>query len=413
MPLLLAVCVVWSFPARAQQPIDTALPPSLPAGGASAPLGVVAPPTPVPNMPVTPPGQPQPAPFQPRVVEGAPPQPPAAEKPSLTLQGLQKMINEAPQAIANVPKEIPDLSTIKKDISRAVRPLDPNKFNGENFEKLPYTDSMMFSEPELQRFYEAVKGNLSGAADEQVAVQVKLPKVAPTFYINSVLYEGPRNWTIWLNSRRIRVGATFPELEIRSVKNDLVEFVWKTDQLDYISPNWDQKIKAVAVQPGEPIPEWAYVSDDKNVFVDQTRRVVRFFIGPHQSFVTRKMQVAEGKLNSYFFPQAVPTAPGQPGALPGAPGAPRALPGGTMVPGMPGMPARGPGLSNMGLPGPTPVISGAIPGAAPGSPMGGSFPLAPMPGNNSLNPMAMPPVMMAPAGSSPVVGNSPLINSAP
>lgn len=398
-----------------QVPIDTALPAALPAPGVvpQAPSSVVvqSAPVQVPSVPVVPPGAPNPPPETPRIVMNGQPQPAAPARPPLTIEELQKMIKVAPQMVGNIPKQIPDLKTIQKDISRAVTPLDPNKFNGENYEKLPWSDSMMFPEIELLRFYNAVKGNLTENVNQQVAVQVKMPKVAPTFYINSVLFEGPDNWTIWLNSRRIRAGTTFPDLEIASVKDDKVELRWKTDQLDYISPNWDQKIKAVDVKPGDPLPEWAYVSADKNVFVDQTRRTVRFFIGPHQSFVTRKMEVVEGKAKSVFFKAATPTAamPGAPGMIsaPGVAGTPGAYPNMNR--------AVGPGLSRGGQYVPTPVISGGIPGAAPGTPMG-SAPMMPQgmpaPTNNSLNPMAMPPTMMAPMpGASPVVGSSPLINN--
>jgi hypothetical protein len=148
--------------------------------------------------------------------------------------------------------------------------------------------------------YNVAKG-LTDQAVGAVFVEVKVPRIAPAFFLNSVLYNTSDNWTIWLNSRRIRADATFPELEISKVYRDSVEFIWETDQLDFISPDWEKKIIAIELQEGEEVPRFTYLSKDGLIAVDRSRRFVRFKLGPQQSFVSRKMEIREGFIKSTFF----------------------------------------------------------------------------------------------------------------
>lgn len=367
-------------------PAATATLPETPALPKKEPVPA-APVVPVAKLPVLPPGTPNPPPATPTFV-------PAAAKPG-TMEAIKDLVvnpEKIPEALGKLPQQVGDLKSVERDIRRAVSGPSgpPGGFDGEDFSKLSFPQSLMFSEPELKRLYDAVKGIAPpGEQGGPVMVEVKTPKVAPAFYLNSVLYESPTNWTIWLNARRIRRGAKFPELEIAGVREDRVEFIWQTDSLDFISPDWDKKIVPIPPRPGASLGRWAYVSQGGNIFVDQSRRYVRFFLGPHQTFVSRTMELVEGKVNSTFFDiiRQQPAQGGRPapaGAMP--PGA-RPPVGGAQRP-MPVVPASGGG-----------AVQGTVPGAAPGSPMGPArMPSAPA---TSLNPMAMPSVINTPPGAAP------------
>lgn len=183
---------------------------------------------------------------------------------------------------------------------------DGQDFTGTNFDRLEWKDSLMFPEGRVDQLYDVLREGLTFLPEEGVeeieqTVEVVLPKVAPAFYLNSVLYYKPDSWTIWLNYMRIRAGATFPKLEISEVREDKVIFIWETENLDLISPNWKDKLKWVEdPKMQERLGEWEYCSKDWNIFVDSTQRKVRFILGANQTFVSRQMRIVEGERKSTF-----------------------------------------------------------------------------------------------------------------
>lgn len=338
-------------------------------------------PTSIPIVPVKKPTTPLPPPVQPSFVAPTLPTapanapPPAAAAPKTNLVAPED-VNDFPaliqgaadgaadfianpekigQALENAPQTIPKkLENVQQRISN-LRQQDPNVFNGTNFDKLNWRNSLMFPPEKLQVLYNVAKG-LTDQAVGAVFVEVKVPRIAPAFFLNSVLYNKPDNWTIWLNSRRIRADATFPELEISKVHRDSVEFIWETDQLDFISPDWEKKIIAIELEEGEEVPRFTYLSKDGLIAVDRSRRFVRFKLGPQQTFVSRKMEIREGFVKSTFFETvervAVPAAGAgtnaisiQGAAIPGMP-APTTVPAsGIIVPNIPQAPASAQGVN--------------------------------------------------------------------
>ncbi len=284
-------------------------------------------PTSVPTIPVKKPDAPLPPPVQPSFVPPTLPKPVSAtadkplevvpltqpntksDFPSSIKNAAESAADKAADLIANpqkigdaiqsAPQAIPQqLQNVQERIATLRR--DPNIFDGTNFEKLKWRNSLMFPQANLQALYNSAKG-LTDQSVGAVVVEVKVPRTAPAFYLNSVLYNKPDNWTIWMNSRRIRSGAKFPELEISKVHADSVEFIWETDQLDFLSPNWEEKVPALKLEQGQEVPRFTYVSKDGALAVDRSRRFVRFTIGPHQTFISHEMKIVEGFAKSTFF----------------------------------------------------------------------------------------------------------------
>lgn len=356
-PLFCMFILLLSLPLLAQQELPADLP------------------TAIPPIPIKKPSTPLPPPVQPSFVTPPSPVPSAssAPKPATTEPAAKKDlvipedVNEFPaliqgaaesaadiianpekigQALENAPQTIPKkLENVQQRISN-LRQADPNVFNGTNFEKLNWPNSLMFPPEKLQVLYNVAKG-LTDQSVDAIFVEVKVPRVAPAFFLNSVLYNTADNWTIWLNSRRIRADATFPELEISKVHRDSVEFIWETDQLDFISPDWEKKVIPIELEEGEEVPRFTYLSKDGLIAVDRSRRFVRFRLGPQQTFVSRRMEIREGFVKSSFFETvervAVPSGVGagtnpisiQGTAIPGMPAPTTASPSGGIAPNIP------------------------------------------------------------------------------
>lgn len=162
-----------------------------------------------------------------------------------------------------------DVAATPEEQPVQVASVDNNKFTGYNFEELPWKPSIMFSESDLRRFYDTIRRYRSGDSNyiepqtgdslpttpdglEGVAppVQEAQPTIAPSYFLNSFLVYEPENWTIWLNGNRVRRNTQVPDLEVLEINKDSVEFLWRSDQMDIISPNWRQNL----IRIGEPEP---------------------------------------------------------------------------------------------------------------------------------------------------------------
>lgn len=144
------------------------------------------------------------------------------------------------------------------EIQTTIRP----QFTGTNFESLPWKNSVMFSSNELQNIYTNLNYRVTGQrnlietvipeTDTSTQQQVEqVPAVAPAFYLNSILYYNPNNWTIWVNHRRIRKNTQLRDLQVGKITKDYVEFIWKPTNLNIISPDWISNMKPI----GEIYPE--------------------------------------------------------------------------------------------------------------------------------------------------------------
>ncbi len=183
-------------------------------------------------------------------------------------------------------------------------------FSGQNFSDLPWQNSLMFDETQLDQLYNAMVGFApskdsegkpisAGSAQSQDRVTVDAngqvfdtagnliatinennilidlegkmigrveddkrivdndgnymgrdtriitkvyPSVAPAFYLNSVMFYIPKNWTLWLNHRRIRVGTEMNGLTVVNIHKDFVDMLWKPADLDFIAPDWKKNV---------------------------------------------------------------------------------------------------------------------------------------------------------------------------
>jgi hypothetical protein len=137
------------------------------------------------------------------------------------------------------------------------------KFTGKDFTKLPWRNSIMFNQDELEYIYKSLNSRISGKSatsfsskenDSEDIISIPQvstpepigPSVAPAFYLNSMLFYNANNWTIWVNHRRIRRNTKLNRLQIGRITKDYVEFIWKPLNLDIISPNWLNKVSPIA-----------------------------------------------------------------------------------------------------------------------------------------------------------------------
>lgn len=218
-----------------------------------------------------------------------------AQAPQATIDTIK---GKALEAKDQAEFAIEDLQT---ELSGALDRLQTPKeteFNGTNFDRLQWNNSLMFEDESLKPLYDILatpekkeqefqpkvsvnekgqvfdlQGTLLGTITAQgvflglngeplgrvdnsgyivdnqgvrIGIDTRavpaIPTIAPAFYLNSTLFYTPDNWTIWVNHRRIRKGTVLNGLTITHVQKDFVDYLWEPADLEIISPQWRDKM---------------------------------------------------------------------------------------------------------------------------------------------------------------------------
>jgi hypothetical protein len=118
--------------------------------------------------------------------------------------------------------------------------------------KHPPSETMMFS---IDEFNE-IQARLAGAGgDAKNRMDTGIEKA--DLYLSSILYSGPKDWTIWINGRRIGPNDEFQALQVTA-----------------ITPNYVELLIPLSAQGMRPV-----------------------HLGPNQTFIARTGAVVEGRLS--------------------------------------------------------------------------------------------------------------------
>lgn len=123
----------------------------------------------------------------------------------------------------------------------------------------------------------------------------------PAVYLGSIIYENPKDWTIWLNGKRLRPGEELSRnVEVIDVNEESVVVELVMEQLDILVEDWPY---IMVPYEGRVLREnfagggeWSYISKNGDVLLDDLSGIVRAEIGLYQSFSAAEMAVVEGKV---------------------------------------------------------------------------------------------------------------------
>jgi hypothetical protein len=114
---------------------------------------------------------------------------------------------------------------------------------------------------------------------------VAAPVERQNFYLKSILYFGPGNWTLWLNDKKIVAGESYKQLEFIKVAREEVVILWKDVKMDEIAPDWHRYLESV---------DDTRFSNNKNIVYDRAGNNVAFILKPNQTLVSAHMDIVEG-----------------------------------------------------------------------------------------------------------------------
>jgi hypothetical protein len=106
--------------------------------------------------------------------------------------------------------------------------------------------------------------------------------VFPVFYLSSIMYYSPEQWTIWINNKKITKDTEPSTLEVVSVSKDKIELLWRPSDYGLIQDELasrDPQNNAI----------------DENIKLDMEKQLVSFSLMPNQSFVSETIEIVEGK----------------------------------------------------------------------------------------------------------------------
>ena len=114
------------------------------------------------------------------------------------------------------------------------------------------------------------------------------PDFAPAFYLKSILYFSPTNWSIWLNDKKISDKNSYEHdhLDIMKITGDKVILLWQNSNISMIYPKWQNNFIALG--------DNKFTSHDKNIVVDGATGNISFILRPNQSFVSKSLEIVEG-----------------------------------------------------------------------------------------------------------------------
>lgn len=138
---------------------------------------------------------------------------------------------------------------------------------------------------------------------ESVIIKSNSPIEAPAFYLKSILYFSPDNWSLWLNNKKLsdNTDKTIENITLVDISHKQASFLWKNTTIDLIYPDWKDLFTA--------IEDNKYASPEKNILVDASTGNITFILKPNQSLVSKTLEIVEGPAKSSSLDKQATTTP--------------------------------------------------------------------------------------------------------
>ncbi len=207
----------------------------------------------------------------------------------------------APGAVPTAPNAMPALPEAKPgeaNPNAAVEPvIDPNKVYSYGTSNI----SILFLPSQIERMKSTIRtSETPGAAKPVVVVpiavgpEVKIDEPAsyPTFYLASVAYRNPSDWSLWISGYKISSQRNDTDLVVRAVSPESVTFAWTPTYGAAISQRHASKLFASL----DPVKN--KLSPNQSVTLDKTTGTVTFTLRQNQTFAAGYFSIFEGYMES-------------------------------------------------------------------------------------------------------------------
>jgi hypothetical protein len=118
------------------------------------------------------------------------------------------------------------------------------------------------------------------------------PTTYPVFYLASIAYEAPGDWSIWISGHKITSRKNETDISILGVSRESVTFLWKPEYSEAIMRRKEDGVFA------ETVPVKHKLAAVQPVTLDEEGGAVTFTLRPNQSFSVGYFSVFEGYVDS-------------------------------------------------------------------------------------------------------------------
>jgi hypothetical protein len=124
------------------------------------------------------------------------------------------------------------------------------------------------------------------------APKIVEPDSYPVFYLSSIVYRAPNDWSLWVSGHKITSQKNTSNLQVLSVSPNMATFSWTPSFSEALSKRWNDKQFA----PVAPVKN--KLTNPSSFSYNQSSGVVTFSLQPNQSFVAGYMNTFEGYVES-------------------------------------------------------------------------------------------------------------------
>jgi hypothetical protein len=132
--------------------------------------------------------------------------------------------------------------------------------------------------------------NVASDAGKSAAIVAAAAVSVRTYYLKSILYFAPDNWTLWLNDKKISYGDSISDISFANVTSDFAVVLWRQADPDKLFPSWKSSFTSLGNDT------WA--SAKKNIVINSVTGDISFIIKPNQSFMSDIMEIVEGPVSA-------------------------------------------------------------------------------------------------------------------
>ncbi len=127
------------------------------------------------------------------------------------------------------------------------------------------------------------------AAQTVVVVE---PPTYPVFFLSSIVYRAPNDWSIWMGGEKITSSKNETEVTVTEMRPDSVTFLWKPAYIDAIA----QRNRAEAFAATDAVKN--KLSTQQKISYDKASGAITFTLRQNQSFAVGYFKLFEGYIDS-------------------------------------------------------------------------------------------------------------------
>jgi hypothetical protein len=152
----------------------------------------------------------------------------------------------------------------------------------------------------------------------EVPKKIEEPEKYPVFYLSSIVYRAPNDWSVWVSGHKITSAKNKTDLTVTSITANQVSFKWQPIYAEALTAREEKKLFA------ETDAVKNRLSPNQNARLDKATGAVTFTLTTNQTFALAYFSIFEGFMDTPEYDTSAPTSDpammGAPG-MPGQPGA--------------------------------------------------------------------------------------------